>query len=168
MADITRNLIVPLIDTAKKAPETGATFVPIDLSTTFAMQYNPVTDTKSYICYKNDSNVLTGFAPAMDQEIALESTNPMWKFIEGLRRSMPTGSAAEYPVLIASPDISDDGAVTVVYGQLWEHALIYPDELNTPDGILTFHIDFNGDPIDGAVSGIGTSTVTFTPDTGGV
>ena len=102
MAEITRNLIVPFIDTAQKATAesaTGATFVPIDLSTTFELGYNAVTDTKSYICYKNDTNTLTGFQPAMDQEIALDSTNPMWKFIEGLRRKMPVGADAKFPVL---------------------------------------------------------------------
>lgn len=169
MAEITRNLIVPFIDTAQKATAastTEATFVPIDLSTTFELGYNAVTDTKSYICYKNDTNTLTGFQPAMDQEIALDNTNPMWKFIEGLRRKMPVGADAKFPVLIASPDTTGTSTAPV-FGQLWPDAMVYPDTLNSVDGILTFHIDLNGAPVDGTVSGVGTDTITFTPTTTG-
>lgn len=168
MAQITRNLIVPLIDTAKKwdGAETqaeGVKWVPIDLSTTFELEYNAQTDTVSYICYKNDSTKLTGYQPAMDQEIALESSNPMYQFIEGkIRQGLPVGSEAQFPVLIAEPTVGAD-SLEVNFGQVWKTALITVDTLNTVDGILTFHIDLSGDPVNVAVAGIGTANVTATP-----
>lgn len=172
MAEITRNLVVPLIDTSKKFDKTktgesdAATWVPIDLSTTFELAYNASTDTKSYICYKNDYVKLSSFQPSMDQEIALESTNPMWQFIEKLRRTLPVGGDAEYPVMIAMPPIpsgSDATPIATTDAQVWEKALIYVDTFSTTEGTCTFHIDFNGDPITGTVSGIGTAKVQFTP-----
>ena len=49
MAQLTRNLFVPLIDTLKGASAGEGTFkwVPIDLSTQFELAYNPNTETKS-------------------------------------------------------------------------------------------------------------------------
>lgn len=158
MSKITRNRIVPLIDTSGTwagDSSTGAKWVPIDLSTTFEMEYNPVTDTVGYICYKNDFAVHTGYQPAMDQEISLTDDNPMYMFINDLRHTMPVGTDTEFPVLIA--EIDSKGTAT---GQVWVDALITIDTYNSVDGILTFHIDFNGDPVDVTVTGLGTSSIT--------
>lgn len=160
---ITRNLIVPLIDTAGKwtgtGADTGAKWVPIDKSTTFEMQYNPQTDTASYICYKNDYTVHTGYQPGMDQEIALYEGNKMYTFINDLRHKMPVGSASTFPCLIAELPAAGAGETT---GQVWVETLITIDTLNTVDGVLTFHLDFNGDPVDVTVTGLGTDSITVT------
>lgn len=163
MGKITRDRIVPLIDTAKKwtaSGGAGAEWVPIDLSTTFEMEYNPVTDTVSYICYKNDFATHTGYQPAMDQEIALTDDNTMYEFINDLRHKMPVGDDTTFPCLIA--EVGKNGTVT---GQVWTETLITVDTLNSVDGILTFHLDFNGDPVDVTVTGLGTSSITVTPKT---
>lgn len=160
---ITRNLIVPLIDTAGKwtgtGADTGAKWVPIDKSTTFEMQYNAQTDTASYICYKNDYTVHTGYQPGMDQEIALYEGNEMYTFINDLRHKMPVGSASTFPCLIAEVPAAGAGETT---GQVWVETLITIDTLNTVDGVLTFHLDFNGDPVDVTVTGLGTDSITVT------
>lgn len=167
MADtktITRNLIVPLIDTAGKwdpaaAGASEATWVPIDLSTTFELGYNAQTDTVSYICYKNDVTKHTGYQPGMDQEIALVEGNPMYKFINDLRHKMPVGEETTFPCLIAEVPASGAGETT---GQVWVSTLITIDTLNSVDGVLTFHLDFNGDPVDVTVTGLGTDAITVT------
>lgn len=159
MGKITRDRIVPLIDTANKwtgsGTETGVKWVPIDLSTTFEMEYNAATDTVSYICYKNDFTTHTGYAPAMDQEIALTDDNPMYDFINGLRHSMPVGDDTTFPCLIA--EVDKTGACT---GQVWTETLITVDTLNSVDGTLSFHLDFNGDPVDVTVTGLGTDSIS--------
>lgn len=163
---ITRNLIVPLIDTAGAwtgtGTDTGAKWVPIDLSTTFEMEYNAQTDTASYICYKNDYTVHTGYQPGMDQEIALYEDNPMYKFINDLRHRMPVGGETTFPCLVA--EVPASGAGTTV-GQVWVETLITIDTLNTVDGTLSFHLDFNGDPVDVSVTGLGTNTIKVTKKT---
>lgn len=159
---LTRNLYVPLVDTLKGASASEGTYkwVPVDLSTQFELAYNPNTETKSYICYKNDTTELTGYAPELPQEIALESTNPLYKFMDEYLNSFPVGSDAQIPFLFVRPDLTT-GAATV--GLMWEHATVAGDTLNTVDGVLSFTISLNGDPVKGTVSGIGTDSVTFTP-----
>lgn len=160
---ITRNLIVPLIDTAGKwtgtGSDTGAKWVPIDLSTTFELSYNAQTDTVSYICYKNDVTKHTGYQPGMDQEIALVEGNPMYTFINDLRHKMPIGEETTFPCLIAEVPASGSGETA---GQVWVNTLITIDTLNSVDGVLTFHLDFNGDTVDVTVTGLGTDSITVT------
>lgn len=154
---LTRDLYVPLIDTSKGAE--AAKWVPIDLSTQFELSYNPNTETKSYICYKADYTVVTGYAPELPQEIVLDNTNPLYKFMDEFLNSFPVGSAAEIPFLFVRPDLTS-GKPTV--GLMWQHAVVTGDSLNTVDGVLSFTIALNGDPVSGTVTGIGTESVAFT------
>lgn len=162
MAQLTRNLFVPLIDTLKGASAAKGTYnwVPIDLSTQFELAYNPNTETKSYICYKNDTNEVTGYAPELPQEIALESDNPLYKFMDEYLNSFPVGSAAQLPFLFVRPDVEAQANNKAL---MWEKATVVGDTLNTVDGILSFTISLNGDPVEGTVTGLGTASVTFTP-----
>ena len=162
MAQLTRNLFVPLIDTLKGASAAEDTYnwVPIDLSTQFELAYNPNTETKSYICYKNDTNEVTGYAPELPQEIALESDNPLYKFMDEYLNSFPVGSAAQLPFLFVRPDVEAPANNKAL---MWEKATVVGDTLNTVDGILSFTISLNGDPVEGTVTGLGTASVTFTP-----
>ena len=165
MSKLTRNLFVPLIDTLKGKTASEGTYkwVPIDLSTKFELAYNPNTETKSYICFKNDTNEVTGYAPELPQEIALESDNPLYKFMDEYLNSFPVGSAAKVPFLFVRPDIASGEATK---GLLWDEATIVGDTLNSVDGTLTFTISLNGDPKEGTVSGLGTENVKFTPTPG--
>ena len=156
---LTRNLYVPLIDVNKGAGETPK-WVPIDLSTQFELSYGANTESKSYICYKNDSTEVTSYSPELPQEIVLDNTNPLYEFMDSYLHSFPVGSDAKIPFLFVRPSI-ETGAATV--GLMWEGATITGDTLNTVDGVLSFNIALNGDPVEGTVSGIGTSEVTFTP-----
>lgn len=162
MAQLTRNLFVPLIDTLKGASAGEGTFkwVPIDLSTQFELAYNPNTETKSYICFKNDTNEVTGYAPELPQEIALESDNPLYKFMDEYLNSFPVGSAAKVPFLFVRPDVETGRATKAL---MWQEATVVGDTLNTVDGILTFTISLNGDPVEGSVTGLGTEDVKFVP-----
>lgn len=156
---LTRNLYVPLIDVNKGAGDTPK-WVPIDLSTQFELSYGANTESKSYICYKNDSTEVTSYSPELPQEIVLDNTNPLYEFMDSYLHSFPVGSDAKIPFLFVRPAI-ETGAATV--GLMWEGATITGDTLNTVDGVLSFNIALNGDPVEGTVTGIGTSEVTFTP-----
>ena len=160
MAQLTRDLYVPLIDTTKGKTDGTYTWVPIDKSTQFELSYNPSTDTKSYICYKSDYTVVTSYAPELPEEIVLDKDNPLYAFMDEFLNSFPIGSDAEIPFLFVRPDLST-GAATK--GLMWKHAVVTGDTLNTVDGVLSFTIALNGDPVEGTVSGLGTSKVTFTP-----
>lgn len=154
---LTRNLFIPLIDTAKGKGE--AKWVPIDLSTQFELSYNAQTDTKSYICYKNDTTVIKGYQPELPQEIVLDNANPLYKFMDEFLNSYPVGADCVVPVMIVRPELVS-GKPTVA--QVWKEATVTGDTLNTVDGVLSFKLSLNGDPQVGTVTGIGTSTVKFT------
>jgi hypothetical protein len=154
---LTRNLYIPMLDTDAEA--TGD-YVPIDLSTVFEFDWNANTETYGYICNKNDTNEVTGYAPTMAQEIVLDNSNPMYKFLYPKFMSMPTGSDCNIPCLLVEPDMTT-GKPTV--GRLWSDASVVPDNLNTVDGKLAFTLNLNGDPVLGTVAKA-DGKVTFTPD----
>ena len=163
MAQLTRNLYVPLVDTNKGATPGTYHWVPIDKSTQFELSWNPNTEERSFICYKNDTTEVTGYAPELPQEIILDNENPLYKFMDEYLFSFPTGTAAMLPFLLVRPDL-DSGAAT--HGLMWEQATVVGDTLNTVDGLLSFTVTLNGDPVEGTVSGLGTEKVTFTPKAG--
>lgn len=162
---LTRNLFVPLIDTTKGATKGTHKWVPIDKSTQFELSYNPNTEERSYICYKNNSTEVTGYAPELPQEIVLDNENPLYKFMDEYLNSFPTGTAAMIPFLLVRPDLTSGEATK---GLMWEQATVVGDTLNTVDGILSFTITLNGDPVVGTVSGLGSAEVKFEPTPGGV
>lgn len=158
---LTRDLFIPFIDSTKGAQPGTYTWVPIDLSTVFELSYNPQTETYSYICYKNDSTEITGYQPAMEQEIVIDKDNPIYKFMFAFFREMPTGSSAKVPVMIAYPDPTT-GETTEA--DVWTEAVISPGAMNTVDGKLTFTLQLNGDAKKGTIA-ITESAATFTPAT---
>ena len=159
-ASITRDKFVPFVDLTRGVEKGTYDWAPIDLSTVFEMAYNPTTNTVSYICYPNDTTELASYAPSMAQEIKIQKDNPIYDFMLAYMREMPTGSAAEVPVMLVYPD-KTTGAPTEA--DVWDEAVLAPDTINTVDGKLTFTLNFNGDRRAGTVSGVGTDTVTFTP-----
>ena len=161
---LTRNLFVPLIDTTKGAAKGTYKWVPIDKSTQFELAYNPNTEERSYICYKNNTTEVTGYAPELPQEIVLDNENPLYKFMDEYLNSFPTGTAAMIPFLLVRPDLTSGEATQ---GLMWEQATVVGDTLNTVDGILSFTITLNGDPVVGTVSGLGGAEVKFMPTPGG-
>lgn len=161
---LTRNLFVPLIDTTKGAEKGTYKWVPIDKSTQFELAYNPNTEERSYICCKNNTTEVTGYAPELPQEIVLDNENPLYKFMDEYLNSFPTGTAAMIPFLLVRPDLTSGEATQ---GLMWEQATVVGDTLNTVDGILSFTITLNGDPVVGTVSGLGGTEVKFTPTPGG-
>ena len=159
---LTRNLFIPMLDTdyMADAPTGTPVWVPIDLSTVYEFAFNPTTETYSYICYQNDTNETTGYAPTMEQEIVIDNENPLYKSLYPFMMSMPTGSKCTVPCLLVEPDMTTGKPTR---GRMWKEATLSPGTVNTVDGKLTFTLNFNGDQVQGSVSK-SDSTVTFTPD----
>lgn len=156
MARLTRDKFIPLIDINKGSGT--ASWKPIDLSTIFELDFNPTTETYSYICYANDVTEITGYAPTMSQEIVLDSSNPIYTFMLDFCRSMPVGDSAKVPICLVYPDA--DGNPTD--GDLFKDASIQPDNINTVDGKISFTLNLNGDVTKATVAGAGTDTITVT------
>lgn len=159
MANLTRNLYIPLIDSSLGAKKGTYTWVRIDKSTIFELSFNPSEETVGYIDSPNDSTYIKSYAPELPQEITLDSDNPLFKVMQPFMLSMPTGSSGNVPVLLVYPDATSGKATQ---GLVWEDAIISPTTINTIDGKLTFSLKLNGTPLSGTVSSTG-GTFTFTP-----
>lgn len=159
MADITRDKFIPFIDISETPGSGTYKWVPIDLSTVFELQYNPQTETYGYICYPNDTTEINSYQLSMEQEIRIDGSNPLYKWMLAYMRSMPTGSDAKRALMLVFPD-PETGEATDA--DLFTEGMIAPNTINTVDHILTFTLNFNGDRTEGTVS-ISGSAVTFTP-----
>ena len=162
MAQLTRNLFIPCIDTS--AAKDGSGYTPIDLSTIFELSWNPQEETKGYICYKVDSTEITGYQPELPQEIVLDSDNPIYNFVHDFGMKFPVGTDAEVPVLLIEPNANGE----TVVGREWKSAVISMQNMNTVDGKLSFTLKLNGDKRNGTVaitvdSQTGVKTIAFTP-----
>lgn len=147
---LTRDLFIPLLDRNKltKSAVEGFDWVRVDKSTIFALGFNPQEETFGYIDSANDSTEVTSYQPELPQEIVLDSANPLFVAMFEFAMSMPLGSSAEVPCLLAMPD---PAAPSKTKGYLWEHAMVSVSELNSVDGKLTFSIKLNGAKANGEV-----------------
>lgn len=161
MAKLTRDLFIPFLDTTRGAEPGTYTWCPVDLSTVFNLAFNPQTETFSYICNANDSTEITSYQPSMEQEIAIDSENPLYKFMFPFMREMPVGSKAKVPVMIVYPS-PETGKPTEA--DVWPDAVVSPGAIDSVAGKLTFTLQLNGDKIKGTVAvAEGGKTATFSP-----
>lgn len=155
---LTRDKFVPLIDVSEQ--KNLSKLVRIDKSTKFELSFNAQTDTKGYICDKNDSTEVTGYQPELPEEIILDNTNPLFKFMFEYAKKFPIGTACNVPVVLGIPSMTTGATTDAV---LWQEASIIIDTLNTVDGTLSFKIGLNGTPKMGTLTGLGTDNVKFVP-----
>lgn len=159
MANLTRNLWIPFIDSTLGAESGTYTWVRIDKSTIFELSFNPSEETVGYIDSANDSTYIKSYAPELPQEITLDNDNPLFKVMLPFMMGMPTGSSANVPVMLVYPDLETGKATDAM---VWEEAIVSPQTINTVDGKLTFTLKLNGDAIKGTVSEL-EGTWTFSP-----
>lgn len=167
MANLTRNLFVPLVDanTIKKAigdtvaENAGFDWTRIDKSTVFALAFNPQENTRGFIDEANDTTYVDSYQPELPQEIILDSANPLFKVMYPFCMAMPTGSNAIVPVLLVEPNMD---TAEPTEGRLWKSAIISPTDLNTVDGKLSFSLKLNGSVERGTVA-LSDGAWTFTP-----
>ena len=157
MSDITRDKFIPFIDTSEDKDLSALT--PIDLSTVFSLNYNAQTNTRAYIKDPNDSTEVGSYQPSMEQEIRINSENPLYKWMLPYMRSMPTGNDTVHPVVIAYPDLETGEATDA---DCFKEATIVPGTIDSVAGTLTFTLNLNGTPEVGTVAN-SSGSVTFTP-----
>lgn len=158
MANLTRDLFIPLIDSTLGAEKGTYTWVRIDKSTIFDLAFNPTENTVGYIDSPNDSTNVESYALELPQEIILDSDNPLYKVLMPFCMSLPTGSSAKVPVMLVYPDETGKATKAMV----WDEAIVSPTDLNTVDGKLNFSLKLNGTPKTGTASNM-DGTFTFSP-----
>lgn len=149
MATLTRDLYIPFLDgntirkaIGKEAEGEGYDWIRIDKSTIFALAFNPQEETYGYIDTANDTTYVKSYQPELPEEIILDNDNPLYKLLHPFCLAMPTGTNAQVPLLLVTPNM-DDGSATE--GRIWEDNILSPGELNSVDGKLSFSNKMNGD-----------------------
>lgn len=158
MAKLTRDQYRPYLDITQGGDD-GPEWVRIDKSTVFALEFNPEEETYGYIDSANDTTEVSSYAPTMEQEIILDSSNAMYQFIEPFCMNMPTGSSAIVPCLLTEPDAQGGETYT---GRVWYEATITPGSLDTVEGKVVFTLNLNGTQTVGTATFDEDGAVTFT------
>ena len=145
MAKMTRDLFRPYlsINQTGDAPQ----WLRIDKSTQFEFSWNPSTEEKGYITDKNDATEVSGYAPELPEELALDTSSPLFTPLHDFLWQFNVGQDAQVPFLLVLPDASGEPKV----GYMWASATLTGDTLNSVDGVLSFTIAPNGDPVKGTV-----------------
>lgn len=159
MADLTRDLWIPFIDTTFGAEKGVYEWTRIDKSTIFELSFNPSEETVGYINSKNDSTYIKSYAPELPQEIVLDNDNECFKKMLPFCLSMPTGSSAVVPFMLVHPDVETGKATDAM---VWDEAICSPQTINTVDGKLSFTPKLNGAYTSGTASE-SSGTWTFSP-----
>lgn len=152
---LTRDEFIPYLDIAEDRTFASPTWARIDLSTTFELAINPVSEDIDYISKKNTETEVTGNAPELPQEIAIYEDNPMYDYLIAKMQDLPTGEDCKVPFLLCF------GGSDMV---AWRcTATLLFDTLNTVDGKLTFTIKFGSDVVKGTYTLSAQGVPTFTP-----
>ena len=126
----------------------------VELSTIFALNPNPQTETLDFIAYEAPVEEITKYQPELPLECATYEGDAAFDFLYKLYKSLPVGSAAHVPTLICFGGTDKDAwqikKTTVVFG-----------ELNTVDRKLNFTEKFGGDIEKGTYT-ITSGTPAFT------
>lgn len=133
------------IDSSKSANSDGAwapTWKRVELSTTFALNLNPQTETLDFISYEAPVEEITKNQPELPLECASYEGDPAFDFLYELFKSRPVGAQAYVPTLICFAG-TDKSA-----WQIQKTTIVFSD-FNTVDRKLNFTLKFGGTIEDG-------------------
>ena len=174
---VNKTKIVPFIN---KGTESMPDWMQIKKSTSFNLSMNPITKTYSFISEENEIEEVTGYKPALPQEIIMFKGEPDYEMVFDMLYHRPTGAQAHRPVLIVfyqeerkyTPSGEDEK--TVFMGWLVD-ALVKVNNMDTENEHIAVDLSLNhidecaveivaGKPtvIKGKFSG--AKNETFTPD----
>lgn len=169
MSFITKDNVVPLLDVNKSLNYSNCDWTPIDLSEIFELTVGENEVERNFICFANPSTDITGNNVELPQEIVMDNTNPMYKFMMGEIKSLPIGQDCRVPVMICFPDETTGKFQTGA--DAWRYiATITGKVLNTPDQKISFSIKKYSDIEEGTYTvtedqTTGEKTITFVEPT---
>lgn len=117
--------------------------------------YNPTVNTEQYINEDSATNSLDAYAPSINTPQTCYAGEPVFEYIDGLRRARAIGAAAETDVVLVY--IYSKGTGTNTYNAEKNKCVISIEEFGGDAGnpvSLTYTVSLNGDPE------VGTATIT--------
>ena len=133
--------------------------------TDYGQDYNPQTTTQKWIIHKNATTTLDSFQIQADAEQTCYFGDPVYDFVNNLRRTAGVGNKVVSQVLdIDLYDATGSGASTKYAATLYECAVIVTSYAKGETPAIGYTIYYNGDPKLGTVQ-IADGVPTFTEGT---
>ncbi len=134
--------------------------------TSQTISYNPESTTEQYIDEDSSTTTIDRYAPTMDGQQTAYKGEPVFEYIDGLRKKRAIGADAETDVLLVYlyGGASDDATTFPAEKQ---HVSVQIDDFGGEAGgtlPVNFTINFMGDPVVGTVA-VSGGKPTFTEDT---
>lgn len=124
--------------------------------------YNPTVNTEQYINEDSATNSLDAYAPSINTPQTCYAGEPVFEFIDGLRRARAIGAAAETDIVLVY--IYSKGTSENTYNAEKNKCVISIEEFGGDAGnpvSLTYTVSLNGDPEVGTAT-IADGKLTFT------
>ena len=130
--------------------------------TSQSVAYNPTVTSEQYIDEDNATSSVDGYAPTINTPQTAYSGNPVFDFVDGLRKARAIGNDALTDILMVYLyDKKEDGVYTAEKQGVSISITDFGGDAGNPLNI-TYDIGFVGDPVLGTVQ-ISNGVATFTP-----
>ncbi len=162
---ITREQIASYLDTTPNTEKPTLSLIGIGI-TDYGIDFNPQMSTKKYICNKNATTKLTSFQMqgAVSQECI--KGDPVYDFVNKLRRELKIGSEVKTHVYdVDMYDSTGTGQETAYQATKYECIVAVTSYAKGEDPMIEYSIYYNGDPTLGTVSFDESGVATFTETT---
>ena len=151
---VPRNEIATYIDTKQDSSNPNWEIVGFGI-TDYGQDYNPQTTTEKYIVHKNATTTLDSFQISAAASQQCVFGDPVYDFVNNLRRTAKVGSAVETEVLdIDLYDSTGSGFGTTYKATKYKCAVVVTSYAKGENPAIEYTIYYNGDPE------VGTVTIT--------
>lgn len=129
--------------------------------TSQTVSYNPATTSETYINEDNATTNLDSYAPNISTPQTAYAGEPIFEYVDGLRRNRAVGSQAETEVLLVYIYDEAEGK----YSAERNNAVFQVDDFGGDGGsnvVINYTVNLNGDPVQGKAQIAEGGEVTFT------
>ena len=131
--------------------------------TDYGQDFNPNTTTEKWIIHKNATTTLDSFQIQASASQSCYYGDPVYDFVNNLRRTGAVGSNVKSEVLdIDLYDSTESGGITSYAATLYECAVVVTSYAKGENPAIEYDIYYNGDPTLGTVT-ISDGVPTFVP-----
>lgn len=127
------------------------------------ISYNPTVNTEQYIDEDSATNSLDAYAPSINTPQTCYAGEPVFEFVDGLRRKRAIGADAETDIVLVYI-YSQNGGTPGTYDAEKCKCVISIEDFGGDAGnpvSITYTVSLNGDPTIGTAT-ISNGTMTFT------
>lgn len=160
---VTRDQIATYLNTTPSAEKETWSIVGVGI-TDYGQSFNPQVETEKWIIHKNATSSLESYQIQGDVSQKCYFGDPVYDFVNNLRRTAGVGSAVETQILDIDLYDSTGEAPSISYKATKYNCMIAVTGYARGESpVIEYSIYYNGDPTVGTVT-IADSVPTFTPD----